>query len=138
MRLLLKIIAYDNKDQNELLPKKFELEHILPQKTGNYDSNGYTEEGLKEIIKYIGNLTLIEKSINIAASNEFFGKKRKTYRNSSIAMTKDLSKFSNWTPESIINRTSNLIKQLMNIWSVWNNEYDEAAKNFQQKSRRSD
>ena len=29
--MLLKLLAYDNEDQRELLPDKWEIEHILPE-----------------------------------------------------------------------------------------------------------
>ena len=39
VRMLLKILAYDNQNQSELLPDKWEIEHIFPQK---WDTSFFT------------------------------------------------------------------------------------------------
>ncbi len=68
--------------QNELLPFDFELEleHIFPRKwDNNYLANtlGFTDEKVKECIWNIGNLTPLEKKLNIRAGNGYFSQKNK-------------------------------------------------------------
>ena len=60
VRMILKIIAYQS--QEELLPEKWEIEHILPQKwqSSYFPSNSDGE--VKELVEHIGNKIPFEKS----------------------------------------------------------------------------
>lgn len=79
VRMILKIIAYQH--QSELLPEKWEIEHILPQKwqSSYFPTNSNSE--VKELIEHIGNKIPFEKRLNIIASNGYFAKKKESYRN---------------------------------------------------------
>lgn len=70
VRMILKMIAYQH--QTELLPKKWEIEHIFPQKwQPNYFPLTPDDE-VKEIVEHIGNKIPFEKKLNIIASNNYF------------------------------------------------------------------
>lgn len=75
VRMILKIIAYQH--QSELLPEKWEIEHILPQKwqSSYFPTNSDSE--VKELVEHIGNKIPFEKKLNIIASNGYFAKKKK-------------------------------------------------------------
>ena len=63
VRMLLKLLAYD--EQDELLPVKWEIEHILPVK---YQSNYFFDidhKIIKEKVETIGNKIPFEKKLNI-------------------------------------------------------------------------
>lgn len=91
VRMLLKMMAYSNDNQKDLLPMKWEIEHIFPQKWHpNYCLN--VDEGtIKKKIEWIGNKIPFEKKLNIKASNEYFSKKKEEYRKSQIAVAQDLA-----------------------------------------------
>ena len=136
IKMLLKILAYTDEKQEALLPDKWQIEHIFPRKwNDNYDLNGFTADKINELVETIGNLTPFEKSHNIKASNEYFIKKRKSYKQSKIAMTQELSRLTDWRPENIINRTNEMIRKLKSVLSAWNDDYDAAKQLYDQQHR---
>ena len=75
VRMLLKTLAYEHQD--ELLPAKWEIEHIFPRKwQNNYFPDG-SDSTIKEKIEHIGNKLPFEKKLNIVAGNGYFNKKKK-------------------------------------------------------------
>lgn len=118
-----------------------EIEHILPD---NPDRDLRDDFIMKNpLAKYddykikLGNLTLLEKPINIVASNDFFALKRPAYanckyyltssiiglvivgKNSSITrINEKLLSFDDWTAASIDNRQMMLIALARDIWKV--------------------
>ena len=75
--MLLKIIAYEQ--QEELLPERWEIEHIFPQKWQKNYFDEVPDNIIKEQIEHIGNKLPIEKKLNITAGNGYFEKKKKEY-----------------------------------------------------------
>ncbi len=136
IKMLLKIIVNDDEKQSSVLPDKLQIEHIYPRKwTDNYDLNGFTPEKINELIASLGNLTLFEKKHNIRASNEYFAKKKKSYKQSKVAMTQRLAELNDFRPENIITRTDEMNRRLKNILETWNNEYDEAKFDYERRLR---
>lgn len=124
VRMLLKVLAYDNPAQNGLLPDKWEIEHIFPQK---WDTSFFTisEEEANTKLEQLGNKIPLEKPMNIRASNNYFDKKKEQYRTSKIAIAKDLANLSkdNWLIADIDNRNKEVSKQLSNIFDKWINSF---------------
>ena len=123
VRMLLKTLAYEQQD--ELLPAKWEIEHIFPQK---WQTNYFPDESdatIKEKIEHIGNKLPFEKKLNIVAGNGYFGKKKKEYSVSKIAITKALgtSDVSDWNMDSIMKRDIRVSDEIISILNRWNNEY---------------
>lgn len=123
VRMLLKILAYEH--QNELLPARWEIEHIFPQK---WQTNYFTDtpdSTIKERIEHIGNKLPFEKKLNIVAGNGYFGKKKKEYAASKIAITNSMgtSDVTDWTIESIMKRDIRISDEIIKILNRWNNEY---------------
>ena len=123
VRMLLKTLAYEQQD--ELLPAKWEIEHIFPQK---WQTNYFPDESdatIKEKIEHIGNKLPFEKKLNIVAGNGYFGKKKKEYSASKIAITKTLgtSDVFDWNMDSIMKRDIRVSDEIIAILNRWNNEY---------------
>ena len=123
VRMLLKTLAYEQQD--ELLPAKWEIEHIFPQK---WQTNYFPDESdatIKERIEHIGNKLPFEKKLNIVAGNGYFGKKKKEYSASKIAITKALgtSDVSDWNMDSIMKRDIRVSDEIIKTLNKWNNEY---------------
>ena len=123
VRMLLKTLAYVQQD--ELLPAKWEIEHIFPQK---WQTNYFPDESdatIKEKIEHIGNKLPFEKKLNIVAGNGYFGKKKKEYSASKIAITKALgtSDISDWNMDSIMKRDIRVSDEIIKTLNKWNNEY---------------
>ena len=126
-KILLKLAAYSYDEQTELLPKDFNVEHILPKKWySTYSNKGYTKEKFEEFVEQIGNLTLLEKKLNQKLSNSSFERKKEFYLDSSIAMTRELiDEPDEWTPQTIAGRSYKLADSLIELWQRWSDDYDQ-------------
>ncbi len=125
VRMILKMIAYQH--QTELLPKKWEIEHIFPQKwQPNYFPLTPDDE-VKEIVEHIGNKIPFEKKLNIVASNNYFTKKQESYQKSNVKILLDLSKEHNdWGLDEIRERDIRISDELVDLLNDWGlNKVDE-------------
>ena len=123
VRMLLKALAYE--EQEELLPAKWEIEHIFPQK---WQANYFTDipaNTIKEKIEHIGNKLPFEKKLNIVAGNGYFAKKKKNYVDSKIAITKAMgtSEVLDWDLESITKRDIRISDEIIAILDKWNKAF---------------
>ncbi|MCX8666892.1 DUF262 domain-containing protein [Acetobacteraceae bacterium B3987] len=117
--------------------KEIHLEHILPQKPS---SDVYKEFGVgaddPRLIWSIGNLALVEKSINMSLGNKAFSHKKRIYPKSRYLLTRIISErpdigntaidravlpmhpFGEWTREAIHQRTEWLADLACTVWDV--------------------
>ena len=123
VRMLLKSLAYEQQD--ELLPARWEIEHIFPQKWQTNYFPDIPDVVIKEKIEHIGNKLPFEKRLNIVAGNGYFGKKKKEYTASKIAITKSIgtSEINEWDMDSIMKRDIRISDSIMALLSKWNNDY---------------
>ena len=126
-KILLKLAAYSRDEQTDLLPRNFEIEHILPKQWyATYSNKGYTKEKFDEYVEQIGNLTPLEKKLNRKLSNAPFARKKEFYLESSIAMTQELiNEPDEWTPDTIAIRSDKLAESLIELWQKWSDDYDQ-------------
>ena len=123
VRMLLKTLAYEHQD--DLLPAKWQIEHIFPQKwQTNYFPNE-SDSTIKEKIEHIGNKLPFEKKLNIVAGNGYFKKKKKEYATSKIEITNamGISDVMDWNVDSIMKRDIRVSDEVVKILNRWNNEY---------------
>lgn len=127
-RMLLKLWAYLNEDQVELLPSYWEIEHIFPQ---TWDKKYYTisDEEANDKLNHIGNKLPLEKKLNISASNNYFFKKKDKYKESKIAISKTLgeSTLNDWDMKSIDNNDEKICKRLKELFKQWIVEYEPTS-----------
>ncbi|WP_267891347.1 DUF262 domain-containing protein [Helicobacter bizzozeronii] len=93
--------------------EKPEIEHIFPKK---WQTN-YVHLSQKEanaLVESIGNKILLEKPLNIKASNGYFDAKKAKYAKSKFLEAQDLAKFpkSDWLLEDIKARTEEIYQRL--------------------------
>jgi len=121
VRMLLKLLAYDNKNQKELLPDKWEIEHILPQRWQESYFPNVSEEDVNNTIEHLGNKVPFEKRLNIVASNGYFAKKKESYKKSNISIVQDLSQshLTDWKLEQIRERDIRISDRIMDIFDDW-------------------
>lgn len=102
-RALLLLEAYLNKNQNDLIPNNFDIEHIFPKKWQNSNYNGWDRKDADLFLDRFGNKIVFEKKLNIQAGNNYFGIKKLKYADSKIATIIDLSNHYNndWLKEDI-------------------------------------
>lgn len=123
VRMLLKTLAYEQQDT--LLPSKWEIEHIFPQKWQTNYFPDVPDSIIKEKIEHIGNKLPFEKKLNIVAGNGYFGKKKKEYSASKIAITNAIgtSDIQDWDMDSIMKRDIRVSDSITAILKKWNNDY---------------
>lgn len=124
-RMILKLIAYEEKEQTNLLPSYWEIEHIFPQ---TWDTKYYTldKEEANDKLEHIGNKLPLEKKLNISASNNYFDKKKKEYKDSKIAICKKLgnSSLSEWYLKNIESNDEKICTLLKGLFKKWVEEYE--------------
>lgn len=127
VRMLLKILAYSDDCQDSLLPDKWEIEHIFPQK---WDNSFFTldSEETTEKLEHLGNKLPLEKPMNIRASNNYFDRKKEQYGKSAIAVTQEFANLplTNWMPADIDKRDIEVSNKITAIFSQWVEEYRAA------------
>lgn len=123
VRMLLKMLAYEH--QNYLLPERWEIEHIFPQKWQDAYFTKEQEEDVKIKIEHLGNKLPIEKKLNIIAGNGYFDKKKQEYKKSEILITKEMGESNklDWGLDSIIERDVYVSNEIRKILDKWDNEY---------------
>ena len=109
----------------ELIPNDYHVEHILPQKTKKWIENGFDKKThqMADLIYNIGNMTLLDTTLNISISNDIFSKKILSYKESKFPMTCDLhkryiNKKFEWTLEEITDRAKEFSKYSTEIWPI--------------------
>ena len=124
-RMILKLLAYQEESQTDLLPSYWEIEHIFPQ---TWDSKYYNldEEEANDKLEHIGNKLPLEKKLNISASNNYFDKKKEKYKESKIALSKKLGNSSliEWNLTNIEQNDNEISKQLKSLFKQWIDEYE--------------
>ena len=99
---------------------KITLEHIMPKtRNQNWLYAAESEEEYNEHVNRLGNLTLMEKSINRAAGSiSFLEKKEQAYSLSEITLNKELCNYSVWTVSEIECRQKDLADIALKVWSL--------------------
>lgn len=130
VRMLLKLVAYDNDLQDELLPAKWEIEHILPTKWQNSYFPHSPEEEVSEMIEHLGNKLPFEKRLNIVASNGYFEKKKELYKQSKIVIVKEILKFHSeeWKLGQIMERDIRVSDRIIEIFDSWSADTNDVNK----------
>jgi len=106
-----------------LTGKNVHLEHIAPQTETREWLTDFFEGKEEDFVYYeasissLGNLTLLDPSLNIGSSNDVFQEKRKNYDKSVIAITRDLAKEDSWNLAAVNSRTAWLADCFNTIWS---------------------
>ncbi|MTB63130.1 DUF262 domain-containing protein [Streptococcus uberis] len=118
IRMILKILAYEVQDN--LLPEKWEIEHILPQKWQNSFFVNNSDNEVKELVEHVGNKIPFEKRLNIIASNGYFEKKKESYNISKITLVKNIaSEKSDWDLDDIRERDIRISDELYRLMIEW-------------------
>lgn len=125
VRMLLKLLAYNQADQTELLPEKWEIEHIFPQK---WDTSyfSFDKEDANEKLEHLGNKIPLEKAMNIKASNNYFSTKKVQYKASKIAIANEMgdSAITNWVLSDIERRDKDVSDEISSTLQQWIDDYN--------------
>ena len=102
----------------EYTEKGVEIEHIMPQTCDDPSKYGFDKEGYDNTKNRLGNLTLLEKSINASIQNENYQQKCEDYEKSKFYLTKSLRKLENVGVDTAVNKMNSRLK----CWTDWNGQ----------------
>jgi uncharacterized protein with ParB-like and HNH nuclease domain len=97
------------------LQNTVDIEHIMPQSCPDTAQYGVTEEEFPVYRDRLGNLTLLESSINKSIQNDAYDEKVKAYKQSKFYLTSALSELVDQGTDTAINRTNKLLRS----WKTW-------------------
>ncbi|EPX6939934.1 DUF262 domain-containing protein [Vibrio alginolyticus] len=102
----------------DLSTNRFNIEHVLPQKITEGWEN-FTDVAHSQAVYRLGNMVIIEKSINQNVGNKSYDVKRPQYEKSTVQLTSKLATlFDNWSTDTIESRQKFLAKQAKSIWKI--------------------
>jgi hypothetical protein len=115
----------------------FEIEHIFPQQPSDGAAAEFGEFENAYVADRLGNLVLVEKSINASLGNRPYSQKRDVYRQSQLLLTKalaerpkvgvntkidvavaDLDPFTEWNEAFVIERQEKLTTLARSVWHL--------------------
>lgn len=123
--ILAKITAYidvqrqgkeDTGPLNGYVDSSIEIEHIMPQTCKDIEDYGMTPEEYEIYINRLGNLTLLENSINKSIHNKKYSEKIEDYKKSNLYLTRSIPELVEQGTDTAINRTNKKLQ----AWSKWN------------------
>lgn len=94
----------------------YEVEHIFPQTPNAEAAAEFGPVGDSEVVQRLGNLVLVEKSINTSLGNRPYSEKRPVYQQSKLLLTRALSERPKVGTNTRIDRAVALIEP----YSSWN------------------
>jgi hypothetical protein len=102
----------------DLESETLDIEHVLPQHPGSgWDS--FTEEEIETLVFRLGNMVLLQRSVNRAGSNGSYGDKRPELARSQFALTRRLAQENgDWTPSRIAAWQQWMANQATAIWRI--------------------
>lgn len=101
------------------------IEHVMPQKWQSHWSNVYESDigfDRDNLVNFIGNLTLVTKSLNSSLSNAPWeganGKRTALENSTSILLTREVLEMgkSDWNGDLILERSKRLLEDIVKIW----------------------
>lgn len=96
----------------------FGIEHVFPQSSDIHWPD-FRDEDADQYVYRLGNMTLLESSINRDLGNQAYEVKSARYSNSGFVITQRLAhEYSTWTPEKITSRQKWLAKQARALWRI--------------------
>jgi hypothetical protein len=94
------------------------IEHVLPENPTMEWADEISEDRQSDAVYRIGNLTLLEPSLNRSIGNDLIAGKRTTYETSGYALTQALAEQApeHWTLAAIDHRQKALAARAVHIW----------------------
>jgi hypothetical protein len=91
------------------------LEHIFPQNARLSDWPNASD--LTDYVWRLGNLTVLSTKLNTAAGRKSFNTKAVNYyKKSELKITKEIAKYSEWTPVELEDRSKKMAKLIAKVF----------------------
>lgn len=94
----------------------FNLEHIMPLHPDT--TWNVTEEVVQAFSRRLGNMTLLEPSVNGEIANKAFVAKKPIYQECPLSITSEIASFNKWGPDEIEERQAALASDALKVWSA--------------------
>lgn len=101
----------------DLNDDSFNIEHIFPQ-NAEYGWEEFKDREDVEMVYRIGNMVLIEISLNRSMNNSSFEEKKKLFIKSQFMTAKQIADNLEWTPVQIQQRQLKMAKMATSIWRI--------------------
>ncbi len=110
-------------DLRTFISNEIDIEHILPQTPSQEVLQAFDKKDeINDFINALGNLTLVEKTINCSIGNGLFEHKKSAYSQSNFLITKTLAEEINVGVNTAVNR----VVQKLLTFNTWNsNDIDQ-------------
>ncbi|MEB3801429.1 DUF262 domain-containing protein [Flavobacterium columnare] len=96
----------------------FTIEHILPE-SADENWGDFTDEEINRSIFRLGNLALLEKSLNREIDNSKFEVKKEVFSKSNAKFTKRITEeFETWNESKLISRQREMARYAKSIWKI--------------------
>lgn len=119
VRYILGKIDKFNGSNRDVLPDEEDasIEHVLPQ---DFDENWEIDEALgNKLVDRLGNMCLLEKTLNRELQNVAYRDKIDVYARSSYLSANDISEsYEEWNESTIVNRQRKMAKLAKTIWRI--------------------
>ena len=94
------------------------IEHVLPENPGDVWNESYPEDKWESGVYRVGNLSLLEASVNRDVGNGDYAGKCAAYGESVYALTRGIPEMApeRWTPELVAERQRRLAKTAARVW----------------------
>ena len=123
----------DVSDLSNYTETAVEIEHIMPQNCKDKSVYGVDDDEFEVYINRLGNLTLLENTINKSIQNNMYADKVSAYKGSKFYITSAISELIDQGQDTAINRTN----AILTSWSEWNKtSIEERQKMFYDLSER--
>jgi Protein of unknown function DUF262/Protein of unknown function (DUF1524) len=94
----------------------YNLEHVIPLRPG--DNWQLPDEIVQGYSRRLGNMTLLDPTMNNDIGNKSFNEKIQIYKSSPILITQEIADFTKWGPDEIDERQAALADDALKIWTV--------------------
>jgi hypothetical protein len=120
-RVLRRISDAIGQDPGPVHPEKVTIEHILPRAwplNEGWRKRFPTKKSVQTYAHKLGNLTFLTGPENHAADTLDWPEKRPIFAGSRLVLANRLAATVDWTGDSIMNRTEDLIRILFDAWDM--------------------
>ena len=94
----------------------YNLEHVMPLNPSA--AWNLSDETIQAYSKRLGNMTLLDPTINGDLANKTFDEKTGIYKTSPLLITQEIAGFSKWTSDEIEERQAALADDALKIWTI--------------------
>ena len=119
-RFLLGIAYSQQSDLAVVNDRIYTVEHILPRSETHWGGwTGFAEGAHEDNVHRIGNLTLLSAADNKGDSfNRDFDRKKTSFAESSVRITRDVANANVWSPDEIQARQERLANLAVDVWDL--------------------